>query len=108
VSFAVGFRVAHFVVQSFLEGFPPRRDAGQRADPVHHTENIDADVERFGFECQRRPYHVAAVGTADDADTAAVDPVERCQVALRADDILEVHVAVTPVVHVEERLAVAG
>src|SRR3546814_17914231 len=53
-------------------------------------------------------HHVAAVRTADDADAIGVNPVERGEVLLRVDDVLQVHFAVLPVVHVAEGLAVAG
>ena len=83
MSLAVGGRVAHLVVERLLEGFPPRRNARERAHPVHDAEDVDADIERFRLERQRRADHVAAVGAADDADVFAVDPVERCEVVLR-------------------------
>src|SRR5262249_24581921 len=49
----------------------------------------------------------AAVAAAHNSDTAAVHPVEALQVTPAVHHVLKVHVSVTPVVHVEESLAVA-
>src|SRR3546814_18096644 len=70
--------------------------------------SVDDGVEHSRVERERGAHHVAAVRTADDADAIGVNPVERGEVLLRVDDVLQVHFAVLPVVHVEEALAVAG
>src|SRR5690606_14825304 len=108
VPFAVGGRVAHLVVERFLEGLPPRRNAGQRADPVHYAEYVDADIEDIRLERECGANHVASVGTPDDPDSLAVHPLERREVVPGVNDVLQVHVTMAPVIHVEERLPVTG
>ena len=105
---ALGRRIAQLAKQGHLLRLPPRGRALQRADPVRHPEDVDADVEHFGLERQRRGHHVAAVAAADDADPRAVHPVLGLEPGARPHAVLQVDLAVLLVVHVEEGLAVAG
>ncbi len=106
VALLVGFRVAHFIVQGLLEGLPPRGNGLEGADPVGHTKDVDAGVKGVRMEGEGGSHHETAVRTPDHTDPLAVDPVERFKVFAAPDDVLEVFLAVAPVVHVEEGLAV--
>ncbi len=107
VAFGVGGRVAHLVKERLFLGAPPCGDFLQRARPVGDAEDVDAGVEFFWAEGEGCGDHVAAVGPAHDGDLVFLHPVERLQVLLAMDDVVEIDFAVLLVVHVEEGLAVA-
>ena len=66
------------------------------------------DLERIGLERERGEHHVAAVAAADDADPGRVHVAGADQHPLARDDVAQIGLAVLPVVHREEGLAVAG
>ena len=87
---------------------PPWRDRFQRAHPVGDAEDVDAGGELFRTEGEGCGDHVAAIGAAHDGDLVALHPVERLQVLLAVDDVVEIDLAMLLVIHVVEGLAVAG
>ena len=103
---ALAFRIADFLIERLAETFPVRRNAFQRAQPVADAEQVDANLEFARLECQRGQCHVTAVAATHDADAFAVDVIERLQVLLRLDAILQRLVAVLLVIGGKEGLAV--
>ena len=104
----VGHRIAEFSVQGRALGFPPGRDAFQRAQPVGHAKDVDADGEGIRAEAERRQRHVAAVAATDDADAAGVDHAGADQHLLALDHVVEIGFAVATVIGGIEALAIAG
>ncbi len=106
--FAVGKAdFADFLIERFAKTLPVRRNAFQRAQPVADAEDVDADLEFFRLERERRQRHIAAVATTHDADAVRVDVVERLQVLLRIDAIPKRFATMFAIVGRKKRLAVA-
>ena len=103
---ALALGIADFLIQRLAETFPVRRNAFQRAQPVADAEQVDANLELVGLESQRGQRHVTAVAATHDADAFAVDVIERLQVLLRLDAILQRLVAMLLVIGGKEALAV--
>mmetsp|Transcript_61330 Transcript_61330/g.144966 ORF Transcript_61330/g.144966 Transcript_61330/m.144966 type:complete len:401 (+) Transcript_61330:1400-2602(+) len=104
---AVLHRVADLLVERLAEALPVGRDALQRADPVGHTEDVDADLEGLGPEGQRGQHHIAAIAAADDADALGVDDAGAGQEGLGLDAIPQRLAAMLAVIGREEALAIA-
>ena len=80
----------------------------ERPHPVGDPEEVHARLERIGLEGERGQHHVAAVAPADDPDPGRVHVAGAGQHPLARDHVAEVGLAVLPVVHGVEGLAVAA